>query len=919
TGITVLVYDGGTARASHDDFGGRLTVRDGSGMGDHPTHVSGTVGGDGSASGGQWAGMAPNVTIESYGFEWSFLPFFFADPGDIEDDYDEAINVFGAEIANNSIGTNTCGNGFDCEITGDYGVASSLIDAIVAGSLGEPMRIVWANGNERSCGSCTNQGGADNEGYHSTAPPACAKNQISVGALNSNDDSMTGFSSWGPCDDGRLRPDVSAPGCQSDGDGGVRSTSSANNTAYSTKCGTSMASPTVCGLSALLLQDYKAQFPGEPLPRNSMLKALLAHAALDLGNPGPDYAFGYGSVRIKDSIDVMRAENFLEKEVAQGEVLSALVLVSEGDTEVRVTISWDDVAGTPNIQDALINDLDLRLISPSQQVYFPWTLNPSEPGAPAVQTQPDHRNNTEQVFVSNPEVGAWRIEIEGFDVPDGPQNVSIVGTPALVNCSSSGVILMNAVLLGCSSIAEIQVIDCDLNTDDNKIETIEVNIASDTSPAGETVVLTEIDAATANFLGTIQLSTEDVEGMLQVSPNDTVTATYIDADDGVGGENVPVVFTATVDCDGPVITNIHVISVGATIATIGFDTDEAAVGKVNYGLACGLLFGLAQEENATTSHVVELTSLLFDSQYSFSVTAVDNQNNTSTDNNDGNCHTFTTPNVVFDFPFDANPGWSIEAQWGFGQPSGQGTKPGDPTGGHTGVNVYGYNLGGDYPNNLSVKYLTTSAIDCTGLLDVSLSFWRWLGVESNSNFDEASIEVSTDGSNWIPVWNATDTFDDVLDESWTLQEFNVAQVADQQPTVFFRWGMGPTDGDTTFAGWNIDDVQILANEGPIAIGAPQGVPEILLPGESAQVTVRIVEGTENLVADTGMLHYRTGGGEFISIPLTSLFEDFYEATLPAANCEETLEFYFSAEGDQSGVVTLPAGAPAETFVVAIGE
>ncbi|MBN2561219.1 MAG: S8 family serine peptidase, partial [Phycisphaerae bacterium] len=251
SGVTVLVYDGGTARATHVDFQGRLTVHDSSGTHYHSTHVAGTIGGAGVAD-ATYKGMAPGVTMVSYGFEYDGSDIFlYSNPGDIETDYNEAINTYGADIANNSIGTNTETNGFDCAIQGDYGATAALIDAIVGGSLGNPFRIVWANGNERQGSRCDVEGYGD---YYSTAPPACAKNHITVGALNSNDDSMTTFSSWGPVDDGRLKPDISAPGCQSNGDGGVTSTYDTSDTAYGTLCGTSMASPTVCGLAALLMQ-----------------------------------------------------------------------------------------------------------------------------------------------------------------------------------------------------------------------------------------------------------------------------------------------------------------------------------------------------------------------------------------------------------------------------------------------------------------------------------------------------------------------------------------------------------------------------------------------------------------------------------------------------------------------------------------
>ncbi len=229
-----------------------------------------------------------------------------------------------------------------------------LIDAIVQGSLGAPMRIIWANGNERG-GACGNQ-------FNLTAPPACAKNHITVGALNSNDDSMTSFSSWGPTDDGRIKPDVSAPGCQLGGDGGV--TSTWDDGGYGTICGTSMASPTVCGLSALILEDFKALYPTEPLPRNSTLKILLAHNAVDLGNTGPDYKFGYGSVRVKDTIDFMRAGSFLEDSVDQGEDKVFFVYVSPGASLLKATLAWDDPAGAVNTIPELVNDLDVVADTP---------------------------------------------------------------------------------------------------------------------------------------------------------------------------------------------------------------------------------------------------------------------------------------------------------------------------------------------------------------------------------------------------------------------------------------------------------------------------------------------------------------------------------------------------------------------------
>lgn len=435
SGVSVLVYDGGTARSTHQDFGGRLTVHDSSGMISHATHVSGTVGGSGAASGGTNRGMAPGVTILSYGFEYDGTGvFLYTNPGDIETDYGAAI-ALGADISNNSIGTNTETNGFPCSYQGDYGVTDNVIDSVVRGSVsnGVPFRVVWAAGNERQGSRCDIEGYGD---YYSTAPPAGAKNHLSIGALNANDDSMTTFSSWGPTDDGRMKPDFAAPGCQVGGDNGVTSCNSSSDTSYTVFCGTSMASPTTAGCAALVLEDFRAQFPGDPDPRNSTLKVLFAHNAQDRGNAGPDYQFGYGSIRVKDTIDFLRTGNFLEDSTDQGSAAAFVVQVAPGTPQLKITLAWDDYPGTPNSNPALVNDLDLVVRDPSGTQAFPWTLNPTSPSSAAVRTQRNSRDNLEQVLVDNPAAGDWSVEVVGFNVPQGPQPFSIAGTP---NIAASGI------------------------------------------------------------------------------------------------------------------------------------------------------------------------------------------------------------------------------------------------------------------------------------------------------------------------------------------------------------------------------------------------------------------------------------------------------------------------------------------------
>ena len=162
----------------------------------------------------------------------------------------------------------------------------------------------------------------------------------------------------------------------------------------------------------------------------------------------------------------------------------------------------------------------------------------------------------------------------------------------------------------------------------------------------------------------------------------------------------------------------------------------------------------------------------------------------------------------YEWNMDSDPGWTISGLWAWGQPTGGGGDHGfpDPTSGYSGNNVYGYNLAGDYQNNLSEMHLTSTAIDCTNLSDVTLRFWRWLGVE-RSAYDHAYLRVSSNGTSWTNVWtNSTET----TDNSWNYQEFDISSIADNQPTVYLRWTMGSTDSSWQYCGWNIDDVQIWA-------------------------------------------------------------------------------------------------------------
>jgi uncharacterized repeat protein (TIGR01451 family) len=422
SGVDLGIWDGGKVNA-HVDFTGRLTVGENEPVHWHATHVAGTMAGDGRNSinqGGsalEWMGMAPGAQIVSYGMR-----------GDLAAEVGEAIRTYGIELSQNSWGYDISEETGTCDYYGDYLSLSADCDAIVNGQYGKPIPVVFSGGNERNDGDCGMDSNPPYINYRNVAPPHTAKNIIAVGATNSNDDSMTTFSSWGPVDDGRLKPEVVAPGC--DPDDLIYSTNGTQG--YTGACGTSMSAPAVSGITALLIEQYRITQSSDPLP--STIRGLLIHTAVDMDdgntvyyNPGPDYSSGYGRVDAQAAVDAIRARQTREDQVSNGQTDVYTLEVSSGTPTLKVTLTWDDVPGTLNAGPALVNNLDLLLIEPNgTTTHLPWVLDPSNPTSHATRGV-DSINNVEQVQVDNPTLGTWRVRISGTLVPQGPQTYSLVG------------------------------------------------------------------------------------------------------------------------------------------------------------------------------------------------------------------------------------------------------------------------------------------------------------------------------------------------------------------------------------------------------------------------------------------------------------------------------------------------------------
>jgi hypothetical protein len=191
-----------------------------------------------------------------------------------------------------------------------------------------------------------------------------------------------------------------------------------------------MATPTVTGIVALMIEGMTKLQIRKADVYPSTYKALLIQGAVDLGRPGPDYEFGYGAVKLAPTLKLLEGRAFHQDLVEQeGDVRGREIAVPENAGEIKVTLVWDDRPTGILSDAALSNDLDLVLVSPDRVLHLPFVLNPakgSEKDPP--QHAADHVNVVEQVLVKQPIPGVWRIEVHASKIgsPANGQTYSLV-------------------------------------------------------------------------------------------------------------------------------------------------------------------------------------------------------------------------------------------------------------------------------------------------------------------------------------------------------------------------------------------------------------------------------------------------------------------------------------------------------------
>lgn len=268
--------------------------------------------------------------------------------------------------------------------------------------------------------------GADGGGSAQDSVPdgyGVSKNVLTVGAIDTFT-SITGFSARGPVDDGRVKPDLVAPGDF------PYMADAPTDSSYVHQPGTSFSAPAVAGSINLLAEIQKNAWGANEPFRSSTLKALTIHTAQNLGANGPDYTYGWGVPNFEAAAGLILSNDtdlertyIKEIDIADGEEAN-FTIKTAGGAPVTVTAAWTDPAGTPvsNTLDPstanLVNNLDLRVfrLDSSGNVtatYYPWSLNPANPTAVATRSGTNDRDNVEQVATAfAPSNQIWRVTVK---------------------------------------------------------------------------------------------------------------------------------------------------------------------------------------------------------------------------------------------------------------------------------------------------------------------------------------------------------------------------------------------------------------------------------------------------------------------------------------------------------------------------
>lgn len=409
-GVADTGLDTGKLQTMHPDFKGQIEKlislgrpNDASDVHGHGTHVAGSIVGTGEASDGQYKGTAPGAKLVFHSIENGKGKLVTDVETILQEAYDE-----GARIHSNSWGAND---------KGEYSLSSMLFD-----------RFLWEHPDMTVLVAAGNEG---EKGFKTIGSPATAKNVIAVGAtenvrpdLGKNSDKADDVwvsSSRGLTGDGRLKPDIVAPGTA------ILSTRSSLapsknfykrfNEHYAYMNGTSMATPILAGGVAQIREFLQEE--GEKNPSGALVKAMLLTSADNLDEDMREQ--GFGRANLANAIETNYKD---EKDgIRTREKVTYKVKVSDDSKPLAITLAWTDYPAAIVAKRALVNDLNLKVTTPSGE-----KLNGNDFFEAPYNDEVDNLNNVEQVWITEPEEGIYTVTVEGYNIPKGPQPYALATT-----------------------------------------------------------------------------------------------------------------------------------------------------------------------------------------------------------------------------------------------------------------------------------------------------------------------------------------------------------------------------------------------------------------------------------------------------------------------------------------------------------
>ena len=417
SGHSVTVADSGIDQ-DHGDFNGRIQHVESVIWGDsssedehsgHGTHVACTVLGNGSrSSGSTYAGIAPQATLRFQAMEDDSTGNF----GGVSMD---TLVRKGYE-GNSYIHTNSWGmDGYYGEYTTSSEDADSRTSQYDQFWSYNGMLVLVSAGND----------GPDSD---TITPPATAKNVVAVGnhynrGGSNSEDTLAEGSSRGPTDDGRIKPDVTAPGswvrsCRSQ-DADDISGSTWTSDWYLEYSGTSMAAPNAAGAS-VLIREYLMEVAGRPSPQGALIKGMLILGAEDMGSRDiPNMNEGWGRVNLANSL-IPGTDTGVwvddRNTIRSGQVREYDFNLSRSNTPFKAVLTWSDYPGSTWASTQLQNNLDMVITAPDGTVY---KGNDFANGRSTTGGDADDVNNVEVVLIDQANSGVWNVRIT--DVSHGGQ------------------------------------------------------------------------------------------------------------------------------------------------------------------------------------------------------------------------------------------------------------------------------------------------------------------------------------------------------------------------------------------------------------------------------------------------------------------------------------------------------------------